>query len=359
MGVDSKIEWTTHTFNPWRGCTKVSEGCRNCYADAQAKRNPGTLGVWGAQGTRVVASESMWSQPLKWDREAKKAGERRRVFCASMADVFEGPGTMPPESVPEIRKARVRLFNLIGWTPHLDWLLLTKRPQNIRPILSDLLRKWDGTPRTAHVETSLAREVWAGVFGLVNGGRVQSNVWLGTSVENQDAANQRIPHLLNIPAAVHFLSCEPLLGPVDLTRVLAERNYGTYVLNAFTGEGRTHHGEPFTTLPGRVGWGIVGGESGPGARPCNVAWVRDIVRQCKAAGVPCFVKQLGACVTWDGMQGGYGDGPSDIWPRETGTFPDPENGGWRKHLVDKKGGTPDEWPEDLRVREFPNTGART
>ncbi len=127
MGADTKIEWATHTFNPWRGCTKVSDGCKFCYADAQAKRNPGVLGVWGPQGTRVGASEFMWRQPLKWDASAKAAGVRHRVFCASMADVFEGPETcysvpyqVNTDAYQVIKNGRRRLFNLIAQTPNLD-----------------------------------------------------------------------------------------------------------------------------------------------------------------------------------------------------------------------------------------------
>lgn len=131
MAENSKIEWTHHTFNPWRGCTKVSEGCKFCYAETMSGRNPGTLGIWGPRGTRVVAAESYWRQPLKWDKAAEAAGEQHRVFCASLADVFEGPESMPASEWPKVQAARAQLFGFIEATPHLDWLLLTKRPQNI------------------------------------------------------------------------------------------------------------------------------------------------------------------------------------------------------------------------------------
>jgi len=131
MGQDSKIEWTHHTFNPWRGCTKVSPGCTNCYAETLSHRNPKVLGVWGDKGTRVVASDSMWREPIKWDREAREAGERRRVFCASLADVFEDR--------EELDEPRFRLLRLIASTTNLDWLLLTKRPDRIEPILKRTL----------------------------------------------------------------------------------------------------------------------------------------------------------------------------------------------------------------------------
>lgn len=302
MAENSKIQWTHHTFNPWRGCTKVSAGCTNCYAETLAGRNPKVLGVWGPKGTRVVASESMWREPIRWNREAKEAGERRRVFCASLADVFEGPETMPVASVPIIHAARVRLFHLISETPHLDWLLLTKRPENIRRHCGD------GLPRS-----------WAE--------SMPTNVWLGTSVENQATADERIPELLKVPAAVRFLSCEPLLGPVNFMQVLI-----TEKLN----RGCPESWRPEAFQPGpKLDWAIVGGESGGGARPCAVEWVRFIVSQCRAAGAACFVKQLGA------------------QPHDCSDGSDRPNAGTLLELIDRKGGEPNEWPVDLRVREFP------
>ena len=125
MGAESKIEWTDHTFNPWWGCEKVSPGCAHCYADAFAKRlGHGTTRpkLWGPGSERKVASEAMWREPIKWNRSAEKAGKRARVFCASMADVFEDR--------PDLLVPRARLFRLVAATPHLDWLLLTKRPEN-------------------------------------------------------------------------------------------------------------------------------------------------------------------------------------------------------------------------------------
>jgi protein gp37 len=315
MAENSKIEWTTHTFNPWRGCTKVSAGCANCYADTLSKRNPKTLGVWGPNGSRVVAAESAWREPLKWNRLAKAAGERHRVFCASLADVFEdwrGPiknaagdplfrNTLRDEpwndgnndkpgaySSLTMSDVRMRLFETINATPNLDWLLLTKRPENHPHMLPDrwLDIKWP------------------------------DNVWVGVSVEDQAAADARIPHLMRAPAPVRFLSVEPLLGPIDLAWHL--RPAGT------------------ETAPN---WVIIGGESGHGARPCNVKWVRSLVEQCKAANVACFVKQLGA----------RPDGLENIvrWPDEGPT----------STLRDKKGGDINEFPADLRVRQFPNEWA--
>ncbi len=288
MAENSKIEWTRHTFNPVRGCTKVSEGCANCYAETMSGRNPNLLGIWGSFGTRIVASADMWRQPLKWNKAAEKAGERHRVFCASLAGLFEewpgmihfyqvdedtdkpaigcawyvpGRGVVPAgqtsahynrkERQATLQDVRDQVFALIEQTPHLDWLLLTKRPQNV-------LR--------------MVPEKWKAGF--------PANVWIGATVENQARADERIPQLLNIPATVRFLSCEPLLGPVDLGWPIA---------------GAPAHfwkgGKP--TENDRIHWVICGGESGPGARPMHPDWARSLRDQCSAAGVPFFFKQWG------------------------------------------------------------------
>lgn len=241
MAENSKIEWTTHTFNPWRGCTKISPGCANCYAETLSHRNPSVLGVWGDKGTRVVASEAMWREPLKWNRKAEEAGERHRVFCASLADVFEDR--------PELMAPRYRLFDLIQRTPRLDWLLLTKRPENVKPL-------------------------WP--WSLWN----VPNIWLGVSVEDQARADERIRLLIQLPIVVRFLSVEPLLGPVDLEEVPVGM-CGPLRPGAATDAGS------------RIDWVIVGGESGPGARPMHPEWPRSIRDQCQAAGVPFFFKQWG------------------------------------------------------------------
>lgn len=266
--ADTKIEWAHDTFNHVRGCEKVSDGCRFCYAEALSKRFPdGRMGEWGPTGTRVVASESYWRQPLKWNREAKAASEKagrripRRVFCASLADVFEDR--------EDVVEARARLFALIERTPHLTWMLLTKRPENI-------------------IRLAEATTGWP------------ENVWIGASVENQAAADARIPHLLEVPAAVRFLSCEPLLGPVDLTFIRGlipgDRHGRRYQqLNALNGYAYGH-GEHPRYYPGdhsKIGWVIAGGESGPKARPMHPDWARSIRDQCVAAGVPFFFKQHG------------------------------------------------------------------
>ena len=189
MGKDTRIEWTHHTFNPWWGCVRVSDACDHCYAETWAKR----LGedVWGAKSERRFFGDAHWKEPLKWDREAKESKTRRRVFCASMADVFENRKDLVPH--------RLRLLDLIAATPHLDWLLLTKRIH--------LVRKQ-----------------------LPKGYELPSNVWLGATVENQDAAGKRLKYLLEFDTpAVRFLSCEPLLGPLDLRQWLKVGEGGTRV----------------------------------------------------------------------------------------------------------------------------------
>jgi len=304
MGKDSSIQWTHHTFNPWWGCEKVSPGCTNCYAAAFDKRVGGMN--WGKAAPRRFFGEKHWNNPLIWNAAAAKAGERHRVFCASMADVFEDR--------PDLVDHRVRLFNLIQATPNLDWLLLTKRPENVVRMLMECRYRVEGGIHST--------------LGLVP----MTNVWLGTTVENQDQAERRISELLWIPAAVRFLSMEPLLGPVDLTGIGVGGQEG--LTDALTGV-RERPGS-FRGDGDTIDWVIVGGESGPKARPFDLAWARFIRDQCEVGGVPCFVKQLGARPVED---------ESLVGVKAIG------------RLKDKHGGDWDEWPADLRVREFPKTVA--
>ncbi|MDP2356853.1 MAG: phage Gp37/Gp68 family protein [Beijerinckiaceae bacterium] len=277
MAENSKIEWTHHTFNPWIGCTKVSPGCDHCYAETQNNHRQWNPGGWMPGADRKRTSAAYWRQPFKWDREAAEAGERRRVFCASLADVFDN-------QVPE--EWRADLWTLIGKTPNLDWLLLTKRPQNIAKMLpvtdsrAPGYRPWNGR--------------WPDRW---------PNVWLGTTVENQEEAARRIPHLLRVPAKVRFLSCEPLLGPVDLETVCT----GNFFIDAL--RGIQYHDAPdgvphYRALPpsdfpqvgdraAHISWVICGGESGKAARPMHPSWARSLRDQCKAAGVAFHFKQWG------------------------------------------------------------------
>jgi protein gp37 len=315
MAENSKIQWCHHTFNPWRGCTKVSAECDLCYAERDSKRFPAIRGVWGKYGTRVIASDAMWKEPLKWNRKAETEGERKRVFCASLADVFEGVETMPMEAVHPISNARFRLFALMASTPDLDWLLLTKRPDN-------MARFFKHQGYHAFNDYRLETEQWPA-----------RNIWCGTSVGVQKT-KYRIDQLREVNAVTRFLSIEPLLedlGELDLAG---------------------------------IHWVIVGGESGPRSRPFDIAWARSIIQQCKAADVPVFVKQLGARPIdsthkdiW-GPNGGHhyrrpvGDPIIDQALNQPGyTVTDEDLR--RCQVKDRKGGDPLEWPEDLRVREFP------
>lgn len=245
---NSKIEWTDHTFNPWIGCQKVSDGCKNCYAEQLMDKRYGKV-KWGPGGTRQRTSDGNWRKPLQWNRQAQKDGIRRKVFCASLADIFEDR--------PELIPWRNDLFALIEQTPNLDWLLLTKRPENIMGMLPD--------PWLYRCSSTEER---------VN--RIPPNVWLGTSVEDQANADKRIEHLVNVPARIRFLSCEPLLGPLDLTSI------GCFAFNGSV-----------LKLPTLIHWIIVGGESGKRARPMHPDWARAIRDQCVSASVPFFYKQWG------------------------------------------------------------------
>lgn len=317
----TKIEWATSTFNPWIGCSKVHTGCTNCYAEAMA----GRLGVtWGPHGTRRRTSGRYWKQPLKWEREAAKVGLRPRVF-PSLCDPLEnwphpirhhtGPlltlrdGLYSPGAtgygfrLATMGDLRRDFFALIDQTPHLDWLLLTKRPENIR-------RMWPGGRR--------------------------ENVWMIYSASDQTTLEAGLPHLLACRDLVPVLglSLEPLVGPVDVSRWLRLGPCGSADGECTDNSCRTHP----------LDWVIAGGESGPHARPCSVEWIRSVVKQCRAAGVPCFVKQLGANYhdEVNGVCGLSTQWPYEILPR-----------GPSYRLEDPKGGNPTEWPEELQVRECP------
>ncbi len=231
MGKGTRIPWAHHTFNPWWGCVKVSEECEHCYAETWDKRLGGAH--WGPRAERRLLSEAHWRQPLKWDRAAAAAGERHRVFCASMADVFEDN--------PQLVDMRLALWRLIYDTPHLDWLLLTKRPENFSmlPWWRHSIKRYDD-PR--------------------------HNVWLGVSAGNQRRWDERVPILLDTPAVCRFVSYEPALGPLDITP-------------------RGYHGQ--------IDWLIAGDESGPKARPpLPLDCYRSVRDQCRSTGVAFLLKQF-------------------------------------------------------------------
>ncbi|PJJ99975.1 hypothetical protein CO615_04690 [Lysobacteraceae bacterium NML75-0749] len=250
MAENTKIEWADHTFNPWIGCTKISPACDHCYAEGWARRY--RRDAWGQGKARLRTSEHTWKQPLKWNAEAERTGMRPRVFCASLADVFDN--AVDPKWMCD-------LWDLIRATPQLDWLLLTKRIGNAKNMIG------------AHMKC-----LWP------------PNVWLGITVVNQAEADRDIPKLLAVPAAKRFLSIEPMLGAIDITAACAKHRW------------TDQDGVERVSLPRELDWIILGGETGPGSRPMHPDWVRSLRDQCQVARVPFFFKQWGDHVEWDGSQ---------------------------------------------------------
>jgi protein gp37 len=311
MGDKSAIEWTEASWNPIAGCSRVSEGCRNCYAERQAiriaaYRNNGVVKSTPA-GPRwtgeVRLNPATWTAPLHWRRP-------RRIFVNSMSDLFH-------EGISD-----AHLDELWGLMAKCYWhtfQVLTKRPERMLAYL---------TGHAAHgrhiweAERHLELPNWAYWAKELPATWPLPNVWVGVSVEDQATADQRIPLLLQTPAAVRWVSYEPALGLVDFYRW------------------RLH-----------LDWLVVGGESGPGARPFDLAWARSAIAQCRVTGVPVFVKQLGARPL---------DSPEfwQTWPHVVawpyvGADGLVKQGPYKPILLDRKGGDPSEWPPDLRVREYP------
>lgn len=296
MAKATKIAWAHGTFNPWRGCTKVSEACKHCYAEGWAKRTG--KDIWGPNAKREHASESYWKQPVKWNMEASATGADFRVFCSSLADVCEDRD--------DLLEPRARLMRLIEQTPALTWLLCTKRPENFMRFFG---RRW--------------------------GTNWPKNVWALTTAEDQEQADKRLPHLLEVPAVVRGVSYEPALGPV---------NFRPYLLRQVMG------GKFDGALIQGIHWVITGGESGAGARRYDVAWAADVVKQCRDTGAAPFVKQLGAKPFWNGCTVQWPDAPPSTAASLNG-----ENG-WLVKLKSPKGDDMDEFPPELQVQEFPILG---
>ena len=307
MGESTEIAWTDHTFNPWWGCQRVSPGCENCYAETFSKRlGFGTTkgAIWGAKSERRLFGDKHWAEPLKWEAAARAAGVRRRVFCASMADVFEAR--------QDLDEPRERLFKLIEETPNLDWQLLTKRPENM---------------------TFLAPERWRSVW--------PENAWAGTTVEDRRRRDVRGKHLLGVPAKVLFLSMEPLLEEVSIRGVLPQ-------------DARIQQG---------INWVIVGGESGHGARRFNARWAWDLIADCRESHVPVFIKQLGDNLVTRNDDNLTIEGEPGFWPGVAdgdrvehdvdGVRDDYQGALVRLRLRKPKGGDLAEWPEEMRIRMFP------
>ena len=277
MAENSKIEWTDHTFNPWTGCTKVSDGCKHCYAETLMDHRYHKV-KWGPQGKRVRTAKQYWKQALKWNDTwwvqcdvcglrqmfdecgrcpkcqrpmvATMRRVRQRVFCASLADVFE----LKEDQKEEMDQWRADLFQMIEQTPNLDWLLLTKRPENIERMIP-----WDGWEKP-----------------------IPTNIWWGFSAENQKEFDARVPIMESFSRLYHqtyFASLEPLLGPIDID--------GPWLEEIDLGD------EEHSCWSSPIDWVICGGESGPNARPMNPDWARSLRDQCLQADVPFFFKQWG------------------------------------------------------------------
>lgn len=266
MTTNTKIEWADHTFNPWEGCQKVGPGCDNCYAENRNARFGGGVAVnWGPGADRRRTSPANWRKPLAWDAAADAFmvlhGRRQRVFCASLADVFDNAVD---------QQWRYDLFNLILSTPGLDWLLLTKRIGNAAQMIEDTL------PASMKALPPDCPVAWP-----------WPNVWIGATVVNQEEADRDIPKLIATPAAKRFLSIEPMLGPISLRWALAFPENAPYT--AQSPSGSTDHLDGLR----RLDWVIAGGESGPGARPSHPDWYRSLRDQCEAADVPFLFKQWG------------------------------------------------------------------
>lgn len=265
MAANSKIEWTNHTFNPWIGCTKVSPGCANCYAETEDKRRGWTPDGWGPGKPRHRTSERNWDKVRAWDAQAKNASDRPRIFCASLADWLD-------DEVPINWLADLLL--LIDETPNLDWLLLTKRPENFKSRMQAI---FDSGMADCRV---IVPDLW------LNHHRPPDNVWFGVSTEDQKRADERIPVLMNIPARLRWLSVEPLLGPLDLQGI-GGRHIAQDILR-----GQQHVFRGIWPGP-KIDWVVVGGESGTYANPCHPDWIRRLRDQCVEHGVPFFFKQWG------------------------------------------------------------------
>jgi protein gp37 len=291
MSENTAIAWTTHTLNLISGCSKISAGCTFCYAAAlpPAMRRHAE---WGPTGERKFAPESYIAQVYGWQRRAEKTGIRERVFGPSVADPFEGahgPGGESRDGPrPDYLPVLDRMFAIAAACPMLDFQVLTKRPWNA-------VAWWRRT-----------RPVWP------------RNLWIGTSTEDQRAADERVPYLLQLPAAVRFLSCEPLLGKVDLRLWLNDESEDV-------ADDSFHRANADDVQAARgIQWVIVGGESGRNARDMSPGWAALILEDCRVANVPVFMKQMGS-----------------VWAEVNGA-------------AHKKGGDPNEWAPAFRVQEFPD-----
>ncbi len=332
MSQNSSIEWTDATWNPVRGCVKVSPGCANCYAETFAERWRGVKGHAYEQGFDLRLVPEKIDEPLRRKKPTT-------YFVNSMSDLFQ-------EGVP--LQFITDVFGIMGLAHRHTFQVLTKRADRMYAYVSagdhGIIAQMKAMQNGGGISTRPVfnaldikrRDGWKWTWPL-------PNVWLGVSVENQHFADERIPLLLQTPAAIRFISAEPLLGPVDLESYVDPACSGCGIPRFDCDEFRDR--QQSRCCPDcrhrSLDWVIVGGESGHGARSFDVAWAHSIVAQCRAAGVPVFVKQFGAKpvdVPYD---------TSDCVVKNPGPIP--------LLLTSAKGGDPSEWPEDLRVREFPKS----
>lgn len=359
MPQKTLIEWADYSSNPVKFelpghdkpinlCVPCSEGCRNCYASAITRRFTGVeyAAQVMAKATPVLIEKEIQHMLSFRPKGPFKSGDRPKVFACDMTDLF---GPWVPFDLLD------KLFAVFALRSEVDWLMLTKRPERMAEYLDSRAGVWNkyvierielaGDNLLEFSDSDCNIENWP-----------LPNVWLGTSVENQATANARITHLLKCPAAVRFVSYEPALGQVDFSKCkihpVGLAGGGCFV-------------DPLRVLPGKyfagniapISWIIVGGESGPGARPCNVEWLRSTVEQCKQAGVPCFVKQFGKYPSYFCSQCG-----KDVGKSFTGVFVNacgPTHDvliGEILRIKSSKGNDPSEWPADLRVRQWPVIG---
>ena len=327
----SKIEWTGKTWNVTVGCSKVSPGCQNCYAIKSAHRmafnpNPKISSAYSGL-TKKRGDRIEWTGKVNFVRDRLEPPLRTRKptvwFMNSMSDLFH-------ESITDEQLDQI--FAVMALTPQHTYQVLTKRPERM---LRYSLSRLESNKILNAVKVNFAK--WCEP-GTVLPSRPYQNIWLGCTVENQQTADKRIPLLLQTPAAVRFLSCEPLLERVFLRVPSNPESKSMKLLNAM---GLAVPDYLPVSKEDGLHWVIVGGESGPKARPFDIGWARSIIQQCKPAGVPVFVKQLGKEVFED-------------WNSESAKFLG--STALTRVPVTGKGNDMSEWPEDLRVREYPRTG---
>ncbi len=361
----SNIEWTQETWNPVVGCTRVSAGCDHCYAvgmthrlgamaekEIEAGRDPGKKGAYVGLTVLNGRGERHFNGVVRCVEGALDIPLKRKKpttwFVNSMGDLFHRD--VPFEFID-------RVFAVMALTPQHTYQILTKRPERMAEYFNAIVEDDDGTMSRREALIGDAQAAMGHERTYIG---PLPNVWLGTSCEDQAAADERIPHLLRCPASVRFLSCEPLLGGIDLRPAfLANKIMCPRCMPP--GDPRCPYCDGIYAVGQGIDWVIAGGESGSGARPCDVAWIRSIVAQCKGAGVPVFVKQLG---TRPGITVNEVNGNrfmENTYTRDCGFWPGCGYGkanGWIVAMKDKKGGEMSEWPGDLRVRETP-TASKT